>query len=1252
MKKLLVVLLKTLLLLALLAIIGGLTFGFVIWMRWPWWVGLCFVLVYFVLYCTWVLIRKILLRRKEKSFVNEVIAQDEAYRRSLGDGGGQAELDLQAAWKEAIDTLHRSKLGKNGNPLYVLPWYMVIGESGSGKTTAIKSAGLSAPFAEARKTSGLGSTRNCDWWFFEQAVILDTAGRYAIPLEEGRDRKEWQKFLALLSRYRKHEAINGLVVTIAADKLLRAPEEEIIEDGRNIRQRIDELMRVVGIKFPVYVLVTKCDLVRGMTDFCNKLPERRLSQVMGYLNRGLTQDVGLVSDNLFSSVIGKLRSLRLLLFGSGVSPGPELLLFPNEFGNVEKNLRHFVETAFKANPYQETPLLRGLYFSSGKQEGTPYSHFLKELGLLKQQDVLPGTSRGLFLHDLFSTVMAADRNLYAPTRKALAWSRMTRNIGLVAWAALFLSLCGLLSFSFMKNLTTLRTVADAFEQPVALQGEILTDTAIMERYQEAVSHIEKTNDNWWFPRFWLDESLEVEQRIKEKYCARFHDEFAADFDTQLQVGVGGVSSGSPDLEIGRYVVHLTHRINLIQARLKGRGYGSLAKMDKPSFQHFLSAADSKLVSQLSERISGQYLYYLAWQAQDTELQNELRSLQKQLNYILSLPDSSLNWIAAWLNENSGMDYLTLDFFWGAVLEDNDLATVPPAFSSEGKKAVETLVGQIEEALADELVIAANKARFWKWYNRAYKQIWFDFAKAFLQAEYYLKDREAWQQAASIMAAEKGPYFAFMAHMHKELDVLDDRADENWLLLLQSVEKIRVQAQSEKAIKEKKSMLAKVAKTGQKAVSKIEKKMDKAGLNVENPLESTLTGGVYFNDYRTALSDLVLATSSRKVSFEMTSEIFKQDPATSEEPMYVAQRNLIKMKNELSRPGAGKETLVIWKLVAGPLSFLRDFAYLEAACNLNAIWEEKVLVEIQDMYDKTELNQELFEQNGLALQFIKGPASPFLGRSLEKGFYPRNALGRMVPFRKEFLTFLNDGIRLARYKPEFTISDEVPLSMKKESDVPPEPELKSNYRVMIEASPTSVNQEAKMVPHAVSLELTCGADVERLVNLQYPVRRKFDWKPEQCQGLSLKIEIGSLVLEKKYEDKYSFARFVNDYRQGQVTYNSLDFPGKEKQLKRLNVRTVTVKFKITEGALPLVKVMQQLEAHNKALGITDERKGGDEQNMAEIMMSLEEKRKSEELENEALKKAWKAKQLARAAEIKRKWEEQLPDVPLDITICWD
>ena len=93
-------------------------------------------------------------------------------------------------------------------------------------------------------------------------------------MDEGRDKEEWQRFLNLLAKYRKKEPLNGLMVAVAADRLLQADAQALEDDGRQIRRRIDELMRVLGSKFPVYVLVTKCDLVQGMTQFCGQLEER------------------------------------------------------------------------------------------------------------------------------------------------------------------------------------------------------------------------------------------------------------------------------------------------------------------------------------------------------------------------------------------------------------------------------------------------------------------------------------------------------------------------------------------------------------------------------------------------------------------------------------------------------------------------------------------------------------------------------------------------------------------------------------------------------------------------------------------------------------------------------------------------------------------------------------------------------------------------------------------------------------------
>ena len=259
-------------------------------------------------------LRKLWRRRQEQRFVQQVIAQDEAQLQSLAGKEKETYRELQDRWREAVETLQRSYLRKQGNPLYVLPWYLVIGESGSGKTTAIESARLSSPFAEFRRTSGLAGTRNCDWWFFEQAVILDTAGRYAIPVDEGRDKEEWQKFLNLLVKYRKKEPLNGLIVTIAADKLLGAPPESLDEEGRNIRRRIDELMRVLGAKVPIYVLVTKCDLIRGMSPFSDQLPAGSLDQAMGVLKKDFSSPPASFLDQIFEAIGERLRQFRILLF--------------------------------------------------------------------------------------------------------------------------------------------------------------------------------------------------------------------------------------------------------------------------------------------------------------------------------------------------------------------------------------------------------------------------------------------------------------------------------------------------------------------------------------------------------------------------------------------------------------------------------------------------------------------------------------------------------------------------------------------------------------------------------------------------------------------------------------------------------------------------------------------------------------------------------------------------------------------------
>src|SRR4029077_15372780 len=112
-----------------------------------------------------------------------------------------------------------------------------------------------------------GSTATCDWWFFEQCVVLEVAGRYLSQTDEAADGAEWRRLLGLLRRTRWREPLNGVVVTLTAEDLAGRPTERLAEEAGQMRRRLDELGRELGIVFPVYLLVTRLDTIPGFTRF-------------------------------------------------------------------------------------------------------------------------------------------------------------------------------------------------------------------------------------------------------------------------------------------------------------------------------------------------------------------------------------------------------------------------------------------------------------------------------------------------------------------------------------------------------------------------------------------------------------------------------------------------------------------------------------------------------------------------------------------------------------------------------------------------------------------------------------------------------------------------------------------------------------------------------------------------------------------------------------------------------------------------
>ena len=371
---------------------------------------------------------------------------------------------LNKAMQEAMATLKNSKVGgkANGQYMYQLPWYMFVGAPGTGKTTALAESGLQFP-AGKKAIGGVGGTRNCDWWFTDEAVLLDTAGRYTTQDSHGEvDKAAWNGFLDLLKKHRRRRPINGVIIAVSASDLMRMNESERSAQAASIRSRIKELHERLEIRFPIYVLVTKCDLLAGFIEYFDNLGKEERNQVWGVTFPTLETDK---IDETLQSLPGELlalehqlqvRVLERVQQERDIKRRALIYSFPQQFTVLTDGVTRFLNEVFSSNKYEENALLRGVYFSSGTQEGSPIDRVMGALAAsfgLDRQVLSPNANSGrsYFIHRLLKEVVFKEAELvgtnlrFEKQRRLLQW-------GSAAALGLFFVVAGvLLTVSYVKN---------------------------------------------------------------------------------------------------------------------------------------------------------------------------------------------------------------------------------------------------------------------------------------------------------------------------------------------------------------------------------------------------------------------------------------------------------------------------------------------------------------------------------------------------------------------------------------------------------------------------------------------------------------------------------------------------------------------------------------------------------------------------------------------------------------------------------
>lgn len=1095
---------KLLLICLVVGALSAAVFYLVNTLAWPWWGGAALLSALAGVVLLVVLLHRSLQRRKERAFVERVVAQDERLIQQASANSRQRLRELQQRWLDAIATLRQSRLRLRGNPLYILPWYLLLGESQSGKSSAIACSELTAILSPVGPIPGIAATRHCDWWFFEQSVVIDTAGRYTKPVNGVEDEREWHEFLTLLAHYRRREPLNGIIVTLSADQLLAAKSESLYDTARHIGDRINRLMQQLGVRIPVYLMVTKADQINGFVSYANTLPAESRRQAFGY-----TVPDTLSSQGSMASILSKIvaRLQQGLLQGECSSSRCQLVLAA-ELSQLAEPLQRFVETAFSHEHYHEPVMLRGLYFTSACQPGITLDKAFKEFAT---QSYTPQNNQGLFLYDLFARLLPGDRTLYQPIKELLRWRTLTDQLLLITVLLLSFASITLLGANYLDGEQQIYQLQKTLNHARAVSGSVEQEILALDALRQTILRFEADRRGWHLFRVVLQQPVdEALEQSRDYFVRRFTTQVRQPLEHHLLQQLNQQGAALSASLVGDAAGHLSWLLEALKAQSSGNY--AVIQRDDITMSRELIGVDIEYQSEL-------WLLYQAfiWWQRDTQSLHDLTSTSRQaLNWLLNT-HHDWSWIIQWASDPTNVAAIKADTFWQFPIKDP--AAIPGAYTAQGRRIIQRLLQQLQ--LNNQRPDFEQRLpRFWNRYALQYQQCWSQFLQNFPNTAAQLKTSERRLIADSLVSLNN-PFFRLQRVAERELAAVADLLPLDLSALQLTNAMIAKQQASNKGGSQ--GILQQGERLLADAVAQ-----QQAGRSPDY-LEKMTLGIKLYEQLQQSLQALLPslqseATAAKKVADLLTTVSTDEAAFKGWEAVAGLQKLLVVDQQQIM--GAS--------LFEDLYRFLLETELALTAHYLQDQWEAEVYGALQYIAPEQQ-SVRLFSEGGLLTKFMQGPAKPFITRQAD-GWHPARYQGLSVPLSADFFEFVEQGTRLLQ-------------------------QIQTEYPVTLQARPLEVNRQLLDKPLSATVILQCITGPQQLVNYNYPVSHIFHWQPEQCGAVDLAIDFQDLTLHKVWPGSLGFADFLADFRHGTLQLTASQFPQQQAQLQKKGFEWLKVSYQI-------------------------------------------------------------------------------------------
>ncbi|MDR3155789.1 MAG: hypothetical protein LBT90_01650 [Holosporaceae bacterium] len=298
---------------------------------------------------------------------------------------------------------------------YKLPCFMMIGPEGSGKTTLLDSLNFEQLVHHEVSIKPM-------WKLFKRGIIFE--------LPQANIPEMTDDFLAFIAELfvfiRPRRPLDGIIVTLPADMLL-SDIINVEKHAHEMAEKIFAFQRDINLRLPIYLLVTKTDIISGFAEFSHLLNEQSKQQIFGWSNPHAISSAFSSAwiGEMFETLMAGIRNGVISLSAERVRSDnlTSAILFETHFQNINESLTRYLETMFRSNSPEEGFLLRGVYFI-GQQKEVLISDDILQISALSLQKmentrtVADATYNDslYFVEDLFGEKIFKEYNIAHPLK--------------------------------------------------------------------------------------------------------------------------------------------------------------------------------------------------------------------------------------------------------------------------------------------------------------------------------------------------------------------------------------------------------------------------------------------------------------------------------------------------------------------------------------------------------------------------------------------------------------------------------------------------------------------------------------------------------------------------------------------------------------------------------------------------------------------------------------------------------------------